>query len=485
MTSGGFLSSPRVRVFWKDINLSSYNGDQGFPKNTPVVYDVQVDLQAEGEGPTAEMKWDPTGPGYQLYEWFISKSEYMGSQITIEYFYPRGKKIVFVFVWSGQTINYGNDMTVTVKMTSELSGLINANLRNTAQAYDEKTGTSALNVYKKAQKQFGLDKFSNLVKFNALSQQYATKAKILTNYGNDWTFGNNIANIAKQTGDMAFGVNIGQASVVIMPPFSYPKGNGTEDVLNGATDIPPGENPDPTKRYGYLLGPSIFNSITRTYNWKPPQQDNTNNPAGQPYARNAGGGQSTGPNPPTSPQTAAANASAAAKKTSAPQGSTNNRASLGIQNKDNPKGPDRQNALNDEKVAQLSLDTLMVPVLVGIKPHDILYIPSLTGEYIEDWIVQSVGYSQNNGQVNINISATRLLGWGQPMNKKAAEKFTAYAKAQGLVGGEATLEAWDRYAWTLIGNPPASQTEAGVPDDLFSEENTRLTGNESATSFAN
>ena len=449
MTTGGFLSSPRVRVLWGKINLSSYDGDQGFPQNTPAVYDVQVELQSEGEGPTASMKWDPTGPGYQLYEWFISKEEYMNTQITIEYFYPRGKKIVFVFVWSGQTISYGNDMTVTVKMTSELSGLINANLRNTAQAYDEKTGTAALNVYKKAQKQFGLEKFDKLIQFNKLSLEYTNKAKLLTNYGNDWTFGNNIANIAKQTGDMAFGINIEQASVIIMPPFSYPDGNGTEEVLNGKTDIPSGQSPDPTQRYGYLLGPSIINSISRSYNWKPPQQDNTKSPANQPYARDPVTGKFKSQTPPTSPQAAQTNKDAAAKKTSSPLGTSSNKSSLGIQNKDNPKGPDRQNALNDEKSSELSLDTLMVPVLVGIKPHDILYVPSLTGDYIEDWIVQSVDYSQDNGQVNINIRATRLLGWGQPMNKTAAEKFTKYAKEQNLVGPTATLEAWDVYAWSL------------------------------------
>lgn len=451
MTTGGFLSSPRVRVLWGSINLSSYNGDQGFPQNTPVVYDVQVDLQAEGEGPTAEMKWDPTGAGYKLYEWFISKEEYMNTQITIEYFYPRGKKIVFVFVWSGQSINYGNDMTVTVKMTSELSGLINANLRSTAQAYDEKKGVSTLDVYKKAQKQFGLEKFDKLVQFNGTSLKYTKKAKLISAYGSDWTFGNNIANIAKQTGDTAFAVNIGQASVVVMPPFSYPDGNGTEEVLNGKTEYPPGQNPDPTKRYGYLLGPAIFNSVQRSYNWKPPQQDNTKNPSKQPLANNPAKASTTQQTPSTSPQTAQSNAKAAAAKTSSPQGPSSNSASLNVQNKDNPEGQNRQNALNEEKSSELSLDTLMVPVLVGVKPHDILYIPSLTGNYIEDWIVQSVGYSQNNGQVNINIRATRLLGWGQPMNKTAAEKFTAYAKSQNLIGPTATLEAWDSYAWSLPG----------------------------------
>lgn len=449
----GFLISPRVRVLWGDINLSSYNGNEKFPKNTPVVYDVQVDLQSEGEGPTAEMKWDPTGPGYDLYEWFISKPTYMKTQIIIEFFYSGGKKISFAFVWSGQSINYGNDMTVTVKMTSELSGLINANLRSTAQAYDEKTGEAALTVYEKAQKQFGLEGFDKLVQFNSSSLEYTKKAKLISAYGSDWTFGNNVANIAKQTGDMAFASNIGQASVIIMPPFSYSKeGSTPEKVLNGATDLPANQSPDPTKRYGYLLGPSLIDSVTRSYNWKPPQQDNTKNPSSQPLARDARTANSTLQTPPTAPQVATARA--AARPTSSPTGTSNNRSSLGIQNKDNPEAPARQNALNDEKASELSLDTLMVPVLVGLKPHDILYIPSFTGEYIEDWIVQSVGYSQDNGRVSINVRATRWLGSGQPMNEEAAKSFKTFAQSQGLVGPNATLEAWDRYAWSLPGSTP-------------------------------
>jgi hypothetical protein len=122
---------------------------------------------------------------------------------------------------------------------------------------------------------------------------------------------------------------------------------------------------------------------------------------------------------------------------------------------------DRQNALNDEKGSELSMDTLMCPLLVGIKPYDILYVPSLTGDFVEDWIVQSVGYSQNNGQVNVNIRATRVLGLGTPMNVKAAEEFTKFAKSQGLIGPGATLDAWDAYAWPLPGtSSPAAATPA-------------------------
>lgn len=453
MASGGFLNSPRVRVFWGKINLSSYNGSENFPKNTPVVYDVQVDLNAENEGPTASMKWDPTGPGAALYEWFISKPDYMGTQITIEFFYSGGKRIVFVFVWTGQEINYGNDMTITVKMQSELAGLINANIRNTAQAYDEKKGATPLDMVNRAKTQFGLNGFADLIKYNSASLAYWKQVRMLTAYGNDWTFGNNIAQIAKQTGDMTFANNIGVANVTIMPPFSWsnPKTREEVEVLNGATDIGVGQIPDPSKRYGYILGPSIINTVSRTSNWKPPQQDNTNTPGTQVRARDPVTGRYT-KNPSTNPQNTSSNPNAAAKRTSSPLGPTNGRANLSIQNKDNPYGVNRQNALNDEKAAELQLSTLMCPVLVGVKPHDILYIPSLTGKYIEDWIVQSVSYSQSDGNVTVNVRATRVYGQGVPMNKRAADKFTTYARGRGLIGPNATLENWDAYAWGLSGN---------------------------------
>jgi hypothetical protein len=462
MATSGFLISPRVRVFWGDVNLSSYSGGQKFPKDSPVVYDVQVDLQAEGEGPTAEMKWDPTGPGFALYEWFINPGggNYMRKTITIEYFYPGGKKIVFEFVWSGQSINYGNDMSVTVKMVSQLSGLINANLRNTAQAYDEESGAAALDVYKKAQKQFGLDGVDGLLKFNETSLAYAQKAKITAAYGNDWTFGNNVGNIAKQTGDMAFGINIGGASIVIMPPFSYKGSGAQETVLNGATDVGQGALPDPAKRYGYVVGPSIYNSITRTFNWKPPQQDNTKNPGTQPLTQKTDTADTTLQTPPTPAQTAAANTSTAAAPTSSPLGTANNRSSPNVLNKKNPEAQARQDALNDEKASELTMDTMMVPVLVGIKPHDILYVPSLTGDYIEDWIVQSVGYAQSNGDVKVKIRATRVLGSGVPMNESAANVFKTFSQTKRLIGANATLEAWDSYAWGL---PSSSATGTTNP----------------------
>lgn len=447
MTTGGFLLSPRARVLWGDVNLSAYDGKLPFPKGSPVVYDVEVDLQKEGEGPTGSFKWDPTGPGMEVYESFVTNPDYMKRYITVEFFYPQRKKVTFFFVWAGQSINYGNDMSITVKLQSRLSGLVNANQRNVAQSFPENKGATPIDSIDRAHRQFGL---KDLVVYNDYAQKHLSTVKLQNVYANDSTFGAMVGQVTKQTGDYAYANNIGKESIVVMPPYSFKTGGKEQEILNGATDIPVGQNPDPKVPYGYIVGPAIFNTLQRDSTWKPPQQTNDNTPGSQPFARKPDRGAATNSqNPPAKPQVSTKDTS---KPTSSPLGTANARPNPGVQNKDNPLGPDRQNAINDEQSATLQMDTLMVPVLVGIKPHDVIFVPSFTGDFMEDWTVKGVQYSQSNGQVNVNINATRTFGNSSPMNKAAYKKFLDYAKKQGLVGANASLEAWDLYAWGAPGS---------------------------------
>lgn len=455
MKNGGFLILPRARVFWGDVNLTAYDGpSKGAPevfltdaeKGGPIVFDVRAELSSEGEGPTAEMKWDPTGAGLAAYEWFVSQPKYLQGKFSVEFFYPGGKRIVMFFKWSGQTINYGNDMTITVKLQSELAGLVNANQRSTAQAYDEKEGADATTAYSKLTKQYGLSGYPDILSYNKYAREQAKKVKLIASYGIDQTYGSSVANLAKQSGHMAYPNAVGVTGIIIMPPYSY-KGKGEEDqeVLDAFTDIGAGGQPDPKIRYGYLLGPAIINNVSRQYEWKPPQQENSKTPGTQTRPRDAQGRYRTL----TAAERAQKDEETAGARTSSPIGVSGGRANPGVQNKDNPEGPDRQIALNEEKSAQLTFDTLMCPVITGIKPHDIVFIPSLKGEFIEDWIVQSVGYSQSNGKVNVSVKATRIFGLDSAMNKTAAEKFKKLATKLRLVGSEANLDAWDAYAWSL------------------------------------
>jgi hypothetical protein len=442
-----FLRQARVRVFWGSTNLSNYNGSQDFPKDQPVVYDVDVNLQGETQGPTAQMKWDPTGKGMALYEYFTSSEELMATQIKIDIYYPAGKSISFLFVWSGQSISYGNDMTITVKMQSELAGLINANQRSIAYTDGFLKGVPYTDTFKYAGKQFDTNKVNTgVVGYTKKALIDAEKVKVSTVYALDTTNGALISNLAQQGGNMAFASNIGKAEVILYTPYSIDKDSV---VKNGVTEISAGSGPDPKERYGYLLGPSIIQTLTRSVEWRPPQQTNSITPNTQTRAlppRNEKG-QFTKAEP--KPEKSVKDNQT---PTAAPLGTSGGRSTPGFGNFDNPDQVKKQNALNEEKSSTMSMTTYLTPALVGIKPHDILYIPSYKGNYMEDWIVQSVDYNQSDGKVDIGIQATRAYGSGVPMNEKNAAKFKSFAESNGLIGPNATLENWDKYAWGMVGS---------------------------------
>lgn len=450
----GNLIQARARVTWGQINLTSYDGSLDFPKGNPLVYDVEMSMQSETQSPTASMKWDPTGPGYAVYESFISDENLMKTPIVIEFFYPGGKHIVFPFIWTGQSIVYGNEMTVTVNMQSELAGLINANPRNVANTDTSKTGIDSISAVKYLQKQYGLEKFKDLVKWNGVAEKDMKRAKIETQYATDSTFGAALGNIAQQTGNTVFAHNIGKAGLVIFAPFTWDK---TQVVYDGVSDISPGTLPDPLKRYGYFIGPSMINSMTRVSEWKPPQVTNSKNPS-QLQTRGVPSAQNYGANTQRVPSQPLISTTSNLTSTRAPIGTSSGRSTPGIGNKDNPDQIDKQNALNAEKSSTMNLSTYLVPALVGIKPYDIVYVPSLKGEFIEDWIVQSVDYNQNDGKIEVSIQASRVYGLAGPMNEKEAEKFRKVANSLGLVGTNWTLESWDAYAWVTYA-PPSPQDQ--------------------------
>ena len=115
----------------------------------------------------------------------------MKEQITIRFFYANGKSIGFVFVWSGQEINYGVDMGVSVKLRSELDGVVNAGLRSYAQAYDKPASAQA--SISKLEKQFGVESYG-LVKYTTQSDMDLKKAKVENAYASDIVFSSALSN---------------------------------------------------------------------------------------------------------------------------------------------------------------------------------------------------------------------------------------------------------------------------------------------------
>lgn len=406
----------------------------------PLVVKASVDMSSTGSTPTGTLSWNPSGPAVEVYELFVSSKT--NETITIRFFYPGGKSIGFSFVWAGQSISYGTNMGVKVKLRSELDGLINSNLRSYAQAYD-KQAAPIQSAISKLEQQFGLSGQS-IVKYTPQATIDLTKAKVESAYASDIVFTSALANMVKANGNILFASNIisspgERPSITIFTPYTWEK---SPVVVNAAT-APSQTSPKPDQRYGYILGPSIIETIERSTEWQPPQQTNVNVPADTPIPQ-----PKTPESSQTPPSTSEVNTQInATQATSAPLGPSNSRSSPNMRLVGNEDGPKKQDLLNKEKQSKLTAQLFMCPALTGIKPHDIIFVPSLTGKYMEDWVVESTGYEQDGGKISVSIQATRPYGLGNAMQPTVAEQFKAYATGVGLLGPTATLEAWQRYAW--------------------------------------
>jgi rare lipoprotein A (peptidoglycan hydrolase) len=421
-------------------------------------------------------------------------------------------------------------MGIEIKLVSELEGIFNTVTRNVAQS-NEDSGAPATEVLSKGEKQFGTE---GIFQYTKKAKEDNTKFLIRDNYSEDVTLTSFGKNILEQGGDYAMPNAIGKAGIIVHTPYSW----DTEPIAEPAGD------PDPSKRYGYFLGPSIYNSIERSYEWEPPQVSTGSQSdsqtrvtpakgsviaswygpgfignktangevftgAGQTAAHkslpfgtkvkvtNQNNGLSTvvtindrGPyiagreldlsqaaaqkigmtSSGTAPVTMeilnkpqADNKGLVSKPTTAPVGTFGAKPNPGVRSFENPNGPKKQEMGREEGQATLSVSTLMVPALVGVKPIDVLFIPAFDGGFIEDWKVTDVEYAQSggSGEITVSIQASRIYGSGSLMNK-VGEEWLQKANSLGLVGENASIANWERYAWKLDGSSPAPNSSSDV-----------------------
>jgi hypothetical protein len=445
----GNLIIPRVEVYWGKVNLTSYAGDENYPKGDPLVHKVECTLPQQSDNPSGSMMWVPTAGAYKIYEKLLRENA--DEQIVTTFGYAGKKKVSFIWMWGGNGYSYGNTMALKVFLLSELSGLINANTRSVAN--NEDNSMTMLGAVQTTERLFAVDKLK-IVRYTDTARKDLQDNRIKNQYGRDQTFVSSINNIVKENGNYVFSTNIvseaattsGNTSVtgktetasklVIFTPYQYEEGKAP--VLDGQSR---GYNefPDPTKRYGYLLGPSLINTMERSFQWAPPQQTQMPTPAKTSTPKGNKG--KAGKKPPVNKQQEKASGVGAVSGTAL--AATNPGISVAL----DKVGPGKQILQQLEAAAKLSFNTFLVPALVGIKPYDIIYIPALDAEGpedIEDWIVNTVDYNQTDGGVDVSVTASRTYGFGgNLMNPVSGLVFLEKAKTL------TTLEKWEEYAWCI------------------------------------
>jgi hypothetical protein len=429
----GTLILPQVQVKWGGKNLSAYTL-KGSNQPQPIVFDTSVDLPEGGNSwPTGSFSWVPTGPAFKVYEELILKN--INDLIEIRFYYVNGPFIRFAFQYNGSDIDYGKGMSVKVLLSCRDAQKSNAARVSAFHDYQKKP-VDANQYQKDQQKDFGnvLD-----IQKTEQAQKDGAQIKVKSSAYKDQTAGALAQNAAKNSGDTLLLHNIGtQGGIVQYTPLTW---ETKQKSLILETPVGPGKEVDPKKRYGYLLGPGIITTFNRKMEFAAETQTKSSTvtqPGNNPQLKGV-------KNPPPGSQNTqnTRNQTEAQKAALATQGASSPSVVKGTQFSENKIGPEKQQLLQQEEGVKMSAQMYMCPALVGIKPQDVVFVPSLKigDKLIEDYKVTSVSYQQQAGTIAVSIQATRTYGLNKPMTGAAADKWLA--KADTLK----TLEDWQNYAW--------------------------------------
>lgn len=106
----------------------------------------------------------------------------------------------------------------------------------------------------------------------------------------------------------------------------------------------------------------------------------------------------------------------------------------------------------------------MVPYLVGIKPRDLIAIPSLKvadDPFIEDWVVQTVTYTQSDeGAVTVSVSGMRPYTGGENILDEDTLK-TVKEQIKSLT----TTTAWHSFYWNFAEPSNAASSSSAAPSN--------------------
>jgi hypothetical protein len=430
----GKLVNPQVQVKWGDLNLSAQN--IGGEVQT-VVFNVKVDLPGTS-WPTGSFSWNPTEPAYKIYEDCVLNKQ--DDDILIRFYYVNGPAIIFKFQYNGSNIVYGTEMSVETLLTTregpKSSGVRASAMKDYTQGKFNSKGQDLYKSTQDIEKAFG--KPIPLL-WQETAKLDAQKIFLASWQYKDQTYGAEIMNMATQAGMKIATTNVGtDGQAAIFTPFTK-EGQESKDTVQ----FPPGAGGQikSEQRYGYIIGPGIITTFQRTMEY-PSQtkgQDAVTQPTGTPNKGkppNSSGSQ----NLKAKEDQAEAQKDAQSKSVANPSSPT-----VVKQNKytKNDVGPENQQLMQQEEGIKFQAQMFMCPALVGIKPQDIIYIPSLrVGDSVmEDYKVQSVSYAQDGAVVGVSVQATRSPGLNKPMNEAAAKKFIQ--KADSLK----TTEDWANFAW--------------------------------------
>jgi len=424
MTDVGKLIQPLVKLTWGDLDLTSYSA--GGMRPQPIFYDVRISLEDSKAAPTLEFRFSPSPPAFQAF--VDCKKDRIDQPIVVDIGYPLGSTVSFKFFYAGCSFETGHEMGITVYAVAPVKGAwtnnrINFAMRDTIplsafpDLVKKRCGGGCSGIEYEFVGKAAEDAGSIEIRHAAVGQ---APHRIVTD-------------LAKANG-MITSINP-DGKLIIHYPYTTP---GENSAL--APGDPKKPKYDPTKLNAYIIGPGLLNTFRREQKFNvgqttfefsaaymsPVAFEEDNKKVTQPKtapgesASNVSTGEATSGNP---------------DPTVAQSGTETTAGSL----------KEARSAWAKESTTTGSGSFFMVPYLVGIKPRDIIALPSLNADnpYFEDWIVESVTYEQAEAGVEIGVSCKRPFpGEGVLVDKGTEEAINEVLRQMK------TTKDWSTLYWS-------------------------------------
>jgi hypothetical protein len=460
--SVGRLIQPFVQVIWGDINLTSYT-TEGFPVQ-PIASNIKIDLSMENVAGKLEfdvpahpvaldviLKLKEESPdkaikvrmGYELGTFFETYYQFAGFRLS------SGMEPISKVIAVGLPKGPWTDNRISYTMSSEVS------LDKFPEFLKGKCGEGCKDIKFQFKGQLLEDAKKVKIKRNDLAR---TPHSIITDV------------MFAQGAITSVSDSVIDGSIVFHYPFNLEDEAESEELKLNLKQIQPvvGE------RKVFILGPGVLSTFnrTQTYNLAHTTLFRGRAAGDQTIEQRNKEDEENKKNYP--PQTNSVQSNNKAGGVTGP-------VTPGQSGSGTTQFSDKQKKAIEARAkkvtSECSVECFMVPYMVGIKPRDIIVIPSLKAAdepYIEDWIVEELSYSiDETGVVNISMTGTRP--YTGDVNMLDADSLK---KVQEVVKNLRSIDSWSNFYWNIgsevvgnVTNPPSSlvvsnQEEGELPESL-------------------
>lgn len=424
----GMLLQPFIRVEIENFNLSYY---QVGSEREYLVHSVKVDISSGDESaPSCSFELAATPAGF---EWFstVGRELLLTKPFTITIGYPNGSDFETQYAYAGIDLTTGLDPKISITGTSAIKGTWTDN--KISFTMEDEISLAELPDFLKEKAGEG-GKILNFV-WKGTTEQDASQVMVKLNRVNQTPH----TILTEQLKEHGMRINTNDTAMDGTVVIDYPPNKEGETEADKPTVAKGDDTAVPAQRRVFIIGPGLMQNITRK------QQ------------LNLGQASTGGAEDPKSTVSTETEQKDSAQKgvlsQQSPAQSTNKEGTTGPSDKadaksetmiPSPNSKEARAALTQMLSTSMDANFPMLPNLVGMKPRDMIAIPSLKqGGYIEDYEIQSVSYQMENaGGVTMSISGERPFTGDENMLDEAS-----IAEIRAICDGLTTADAWNKWYW--------------------------------------